>query len=217
MPLIPRRPTIQASFSKVILAPIGFLLIGLVTSWRILVVACVLMLFSMFMANEPLSGLVPSTEWFVTMVGVVIVIMIAAVPLAILEYLRPGSDGFTWVPTADCAEIARVYSRFLIEGRYQELYQNFSSELKAEFTYEQFSSTVSHWLAKNGACESVISASEVQLDAEDIAVETNRRGMDALIEVRILHESTSKRSVNMFCLSSQHDYQIVGIDLGIEQ
>lgn len=171
----------------------------------------------MFMANEPLSELIPSTEWFVTMAGVVIVIMIAAVPLAIYEYLNPGSDGFTWIPTAGCAEIAKVYACLLIEGRYQELYQKFSSELKAEFTYEQFCSTVSHWLAENGACESVVSADEVELDAEDIAVECDGRGMDALIEVRILHESPSKRSVNVFCLSSKHDYQIVEFDLGIEQ
>ncbi len=171
----------------------------------------------MFMANEPLSELIPSTEGFVTMAGVVIVIMIAAVPLAIYEYLNAGSDGFTWIPTAECAEIAKVYARRLTEGRYQELYENFSSALKAEFTYEQFCSTVSIWLAENGACESVVSANEVQFDVEDIAVEWDGRGMDALIEVRILHESRSKRSVNVFCLSSKHDYQIVEFDLGNER
>lgn len=217
MPVIPRGPSIRASLRKVIIAPVGFLLVTVVLNWWVWVAALVLLLFSMLMAHEPLSSFVPGSECFVTMAGVAIVIMIAAVPLTIYEYFRPGSDGFTWIPTVECAEIARVYSRLLIEGKLAEFYKKFSTELSAEFTHERFCSIIELWLLAHGECESVVSAGEVEIAPEDIAGEIGCRSMDALIEVVVIHKPSSKRSVNLFHVNTRNHYQIVGFELGIEE
>lgn len=211
MPLIKRKKTIRNALRDVLLAP--FVVIGVslcVHRWLLITTFCVTLVV-MWMAREPLSGLVPGTRTIFTWVGVCLVLMLAAVPLAIRDYFADGGYEVVWVPDKRCLESAAGHIQHLIAGDLSAFYCCLSETTRLKVSMEAFEARIRSITKRMGFPAGVSNLIEVEMFSEARPVDDNSATADCAVSVLLTHANQGRSEMQLY-LNSNESFQIVDFE-----
>jgi hypothetical protein len=207
MALVKRKRTIRAAIRDILLAPFAFILAGIVTSLVWLVLAVVLMLFSMWMAREPLTNLLPSMDTVYTIIGVIVFVAIAAIPLALRDYFSNGGFETVWEPTSGCLHAAKRHVDQLIAGNVSGFCSVFSHTLHLELPQTEFDSEFKTLTNELGWPVSIADQEEAEIPEHVFNDPDYDSTIDCIVQV-VMNHSNDKQSLIALYLNSAKSFEI---------
>jgi hypothetical protein len=208
MPLVKRKRSLLDIPINVMGAPFVFLFVNFVMAAPFLVLGLILLLFCMWMAGEPLSAHVPTKETIYLLLGTIVGIALAAIPLAIRDYFANGGYDTVWERTPECIQAGETYANLVLTQQYESLYAKFSEHLRTERTlselcmrFEAISKSVGPPVAVNSVDEDVMSQpTSTEEDGGD--------DVDGILRIVFDHENDNQ-SVLVLFLNCNRAFEVV--------
>ncbi len=212
MALVKRKRTIRAAIRDILLAPFVFILAGIVTNlvWLFLIVG--LMLFSMWMAREPLANLLPSVETVCTIIGVIVFVAIAAIPLALRDYFSNGGFETVWEPTSGCLHAAKQHVDQLIGGNVSGFCSAFSPALHLEFSQTEFDTEFKTLANELGWPVSIADQQETEIPEDVFNDPDYDSTIDCIVQI-VMNHSNDRQSQIALYLNSAKSFEISNLQL----
>jgi hypothetical protein len=207
MPLVHRKYSLLLAARDVFLAPFLLVLVEIIRNrwWMLLIVTLGPLL--MWFHNEPFPKLVPGAEAICTAVAVFVFIAIAAIPLAIRDYLNSVPQ-LTWVSTEECRQIAKGYGELLVERRFSELYSHCCDVLKKKMSYDRMREVIDQNFAANGFPDAICEVEEMPMDTIN-----GENRADAKVRIVLQHSRFQQTLALTFHLLSTENYQITEMEI----
>ncbi|MEZ5942387.1 MAG: hypothetical protein R3C18_13420 [Planctomycetaceae bacterium] len=212
MALIKRKKTIRGALRDVAIAPFVFILAMAWANRFWLALAIGLMLFCMWMAREPLAGLIPNTETLYMWLGVIAFIAIAAVPLAIRDYFSNRGYETVWQPTKGCFEATKQHVDLLISGNFQQFHSSFSESLQFHLPRIQFQSDFDALIREFGALQSISDMEEMEIPEHIFTDPDYDSATDCIVQVALNHAGHNKSLIALY-LNSSKSFEITNIQI----
>ncbi len=208
--LVKRKKTIRGALRDVAIAPFVLVLAMAWANRFWLALAIGLMLFCIWMAREPLAGLIPNMETLYMWIFVIAFIAIAAIPLAIRDYFSNGGFETVWEQTDGSLDAAKRHLDLLIQGDVPEFYSAFSEELQSEIPRTEFQAILDTMIRELGPLESISDIEETEIPEYVFTNPDFDSTIDCIVQVVVNHSGQNK-SLVAFYLNSTNSFEIANI------
>ena len=212
MALVKRKRTIRSAICDVLLAPFVFILAGIVTSLVWLALVFGLMLFCMWTAREPLATLIPSMETVYTMLGVIVFVAIAAIPLALRDYFSNGGFETVWEPTGESLNAAKSHIDKLIARDVTGFCSAFSSARQSELQQSEFDSEFKSLTDELGWPVSIANHAEIEIPEHVFSGPDYDSTIDCIVQI-IMNHSGDKQSIVFLYLNAAKSFEISNLKI----
>ena len=209
MTLISRKKTIRNALRDVAMAPFVFIFVMAWANRIWIVLAILLMLFCMWMAHDPLAGLVPSLENLYIWLLVIAFIAIAALPLAIRDYFSNGGYETVWRPTDGYQAAAIKHVGALLAGDSHRLISSLSPRFKTRTNLDYFAVEITSFSKDMGPSVSVTSVDEKEIPRQVFEDPGYNSEIDCVVQIILSDLNRQNFRVVLF-LNSRHSFQIAG-------
>ena len=212
MALVKRKRTIRAAIRDILFAPVAFILVGILSNLVWLGLAAILMLFTMWMAREPFANLLPSRETIYLLFGVMVVVAVAAIPLALRDYFSDGGYETVWQPTSGCLHATERYIDQLIKGNVPGFCSAFSPVLQAEIPIAEFDREFRVLTDELGWPLSIADHEETEIPDYIYNDPDYDSTTDCIVQI-VMNHSGAKQSLIALHLNSAESFQISNVQL----
>lgn len=191
------------------LTPVNFLAAGFLLNLPWLLLIAVLWLVSIWLSGQPVGLWLPDRETIFILMGVMVFVALAAIPLVIRDCFANRGYERIWVPTPKATDVASGYIGWLIDEQPDRLYERFSPELKArvgiDLLNEQFD-----WMKRGIGLPCFLkSIRELELPGGKPFADYE---FDCVVQGVTLHDQDQPASF-IFYLDSRSDFEIAGYQL----
>ena len=197
----------------VLLAPFVFLLVGIVSNLFWLGLILILMLFSMWMAREPLTDLVPSMETVYMLLGIIAFVAVAAIPLALRDYFSNGGFETVWEPTTSgCLHASKHHVNQLVAGDVVGFYSAFSTELQSRIPAEELDREFKYLTDELGFPVSIADQEESEIPKYVFNDPDYDSSIDCIVQI-VMNHSNDRQSQIALYLNSAKSFEISNLQL----
>ena len=207
MPIVKRRRTIRAALRDVAIAPFVFILFGFWHNAIWLTFLVVLLIILMVSRPGPLADFLPSIEAFYNLLGVFALVALAAVPLALRDYVANGGYETVWEPSEQVNAKVQEFGELLIAGEYQAFHDHFSPLLKTRCSVVQLSGQMLDTNRLLGPPVSICHVTEVEIQEHAFSELGSDQSTDAVAQLQFSHATCRKSNLTLY-LNTQQSFQI---------
>ena len=209
MTIIRTKRTIRAAIASVLLAPFITMTIGFLSSLFFFLLILPLLLFCMWVSREPLTDLWPSMETIYVILGSMVFIAVAAIPLAIRDFFSTGGYETVWQPTDGSQEAAEHYAASLRNGHLHEFVSELPGWSKGECVREDFLADAKMVLDELGPITSIEDVEEIAI-AEELLNDTDYDvSVDSVVQVFFMHSGQENWSMLTLQMKSLESFRLM--------
>jgi hypothetical protein len=212
MPLVTHKKTIKDAIRDVAIAPFVFLLVNAWDNIHWLILGLILMFFSVWLAGENLAALIPTKNAVFIFLIMIVFIAVAAIPLALRDYLFGDKYQLVWTPTPGCITAALSHVNTMIAGDLGRFYFAFSPKLKSIITEKQFFCNHDKVWSKNGKPVEILDVNEIEITGEMFYNPEYDKEVDCIVQISLRCELGNKSNL-LLCYNTQSFFQIVDFRL----